>query len=203
MYYKIKKNMWRIYVRILNTIQKYFLLDDIFSIHIRMIILRMIGVKYGNNVRILADCDILGKNLILGNNIFINRKCYFDLSGKIFINDNVGIGHGATFITASHLMGSGDNRSGFLTKGSIQPKNIYLKKGCWIAANVTIMSGVTVGEGAVVATGAVVTKDVSPNTIVAGVPAKMIKELVVRNYVRDDSMSIVQQSKRILPETLP
>ena len=54
---------------------------------------------------------------------------------------------------------------------------IHIGKNVWIGANATVLAGVTVGDGAVVAAGAVVTKDVEPNTIVGGVPAKLIKRL--------------------------
>ncbi len=87
------------------------------------------------------------------------------------------MGHGVTFITASHILGPSENRSNHVVKGLISSKDITVKKGAWIAANATIQPGVTIGEGAVVMTGAVVTKDVAPNTLVAGVPAKLIKTL--------------------------
>ncbi len=173
MYLKIKKQIRSIYIRILNTIQKYFLLDDFFSVRIRMFILKMMGMKYGKNVNIFADCDILGSGITLGNNVFINRKCYFDLSGKVFIDDNVNIGHGVTFITTHHKIGNSHHRCGYCIG-----QDIKVGKGAWIGANVSILPGVTIGEGAIVATGAVVTKDVLPNIIVAGVPATMIKELI-------------------------
>jgi acetyltransferase-like isoleucine patch superfamily enzyme len=54
---------------------------------------------------------------------------------------------------------------------------IHIGKNVWIGANATVLAGVTVGDGAVVAAGAVVTKDVEPNTIVGGVPAKVIKKI--------------------------
>ena len=52
---------------------------------------------------------------------------------------------------------------------------IHIGKNVWIGANATVLAGVTIGDGAVVAAGAVVTKDVTPNTVVGGVPAKVIK----------------------------
>lgn len=176
MYSKIKKQILGIYIRILNNLQKYCFFDDIISIKLRMLILTIIGVKHGKNTKILSDCDILGGGTF-GNNVFINRKCYFDLTGKVFIDDNVGVGHGVTFITALHIIGPDYNRSGHLQHGLIKAKNIHLKTGCWIGANVSIMPGITIGQGAVVATSSVVTKDVPPNTIVAGIPAKFIKAL--------------------------
>ena len=56
-------------------------------------------------------------------------------------------------------------------------KPVVLKRNCWIGAGATILPGVTVGENAIVGAGAVVTKDVEPNTVVGGIPAKLIKRL--------------------------
>jgi acetyltransferase-like isoleucine patch superfamily enzyme len=56
---------------------------------------------------------------------------------------------------------------------------IHIGKNVWIGANATVLAGVTLGDGAVIAAGAVVTKNVEPNTIVGGVPAKVIKKIEV------------------------
>lgn len=56
-------------------------------------------------------------------------------------------------------------------------RHLYIGRNVWIGANVTILSGVTVGENAIVAAGSVVTKDVAPNTIAGGIPAKFIKQI--------------------------
>ena len=58
---------------------------------------------------------------------------------------------------------------------------IHIGKNVWIGANATVLAGVTIGDGAVVAAGAVVTKDVEPNTIVGGVPAKVIKKIEIKD----------------------
>ena len=58
---------------------------------------------------------------------------------------------------------------------------IHIGKNVWIGANATVLAGVTIGDGAVVAAGAVVRKDVEPNTIVGGVPAKVIKKILTKD----------------------
>ena len=57
------------------------------------------------------------------------------------------------------------------------PKPVRIGRNVWIGANVTILPGVTIGNGAIVSAGAVVTKDVAENTIVAGVPAKKVRDV--------------------------
>ena len=71
----------------------------------------------------------------------------------------------------------------FLMTGSHQFRHHcqLIGKNVWIGANATVLAGVTIGDGAVVAAGAVVTKDVEPNTIVGGVPAKVIKKIEIKD----------------------
>jgi len=111
-----------------------------------------------------------GKNLIIGKNVFINSGCRFQDQGKIIIGDESLIGHNVVFATINHDYDPSN-------RGTMYLKPIELKKRTWIGANATILPGVTVGENSVVAAGAVVTKDVPPNTIVGGNPAKFIKNL--------------------------
>ncbi|MGF6094392.1 DapH/DapD/GlmU-related protein [Pseudomonas sp. 18175] len=82
------------------------------------------------------------------------------------------LGHGIEFIVGSHELGSQERRAG---KGTARP--IVVGNGCWIGARSIILGGVTIGDGAIVAAGAVVTRDVPTNTLVAGVPAVIKKEL--------------------------
>ena len=62
-------------------------------------------------------------------------------------------------------------------RANLLPKPVKIGSKVWIGANVTILPGVTIGDGAVIAAGAVVNKDVEPNTVVGGVPAKFIKTI--------------------------
>ena len=64
-------------------------------------------------------------------------------------------------------------------RGNLLPGKITVGENVWIGANATILAGVTIGDGAIIAAGAVVTKDVQPNTIVGGVPAKYLKDVEI------------------------
>lgn len=111
-----------------------------------------------------------GLNIHIGKNIFINSGCRFQDHGGIYIDDGSFIGHNAVFATLNHNLDP-EKRANLI------PEPIYVGKNVWIGANVTVLPGVRIGDGAVVAAGAVVTKEVKENTVVAGVPAKFIKNV--------------------------
>lgn len=114
-----------------------------------------------------TDC---GKNLTLGKNVFINSCCQFQDQGGITIGDDTLIGPKTVIATLNHHQNP-DKRANLI------PKPVRIGSKVWIGANVTILPGVTIGDGAIIAAGAVVSKDVAPNTVVGGVPAKFIKNV--------------------------
>lgn len=109
-----------------------------------------------------------GRHIRLGKNVFINMGVMFTDLGGITLEDNVLIGPRANLISVNHPT-EPNQRQGLV----LQP--VVIKRNAWIGANATILPGVTVGENAIVAAGAVVSKDVPANTVVAGVPAKVMK----------------------------
>jgi acetyltransferase-like isoleucine patch superfamily enzyme len=111
-----------------------------------------------------------GKNTKIGKNVFINFDCVFLDLGGITIEDNVLIAPKVSLLSEGHPITPNE-------RGSLVPGKIHIKKNAWIGAGATILPGVTIGENAVVAAGAVVSKDVPGNTIVGGVPAKIIKSI--------------------------
>ena len=111
-----------------------------------------------------------GKHIRIGKNVFINFDCTFLALGGITIEDDVLIGPKVSLITENHPLNP-EQRKG------LAAKPILIKKNAWIGANATILPGVTIGENAVVAAGAVVSKDVPDNTVVGGIPAKIIKNV--------------------------
>ncbi|WP_440951789.1 sugar O-acetyltransferase [Methanococcoides sp. FTZ1] len=111
-----------------------------------------------------------GRNIKLGKNVFINHACTFMDRGGITIEDNTKIGPKVNLITSNHPLDPAHRRE-------VMSTPIWIKKNVWIGAAATILPGVTIGENSVVAAAAVVTQDVPPNTVVAGVPAKVIRTL--------------------------
>lgn len=114
-----------------------------------------------------TDC---GKNLGLGERVFVNSGCRFQDQGGITIGDDVFIGHNVVIATLDHALDPAE-------RATTVPAPVRIGDRVWIGANATVLPGVTVGDGAVVAAGAVVTRDVPPRTVVGGVPARTIREL--------------------------
>lgn len=115
-----------------------------------------------------------GQNITVGKNVFINSGCCFQDQGGIEIGDNVLIGQQVVIATLNHDLSPAK-------RGNMLPAPVKIGNGVWIGAHATILSGVTVGDGAVIAAGAVVNKDVPANTVVGGVPAKVIKNIEESN----------------------
>lgn len=111
-----------------------------------------------------------GQHIRLGKNVFINHACSFLDLGGISIEDNVQIGPKVNLITENHPLEASARKA-----LSLSP--IIVQRNAWIGAAATILPGVTVGENAVVAAGAVVSKDVPANTVVGGVPARILKTI--------------------------
>ncbi|MCI1925760.1 MAG: sugar O-acetyltransferase [[Lactobacillus] timonensis] len=111
-----------------------------------------------------------GRNIHFGKNIFINSGVTFTDLGGIYLSDGVQIAPNVTLASVNHPL-SPDERH------SVELKPIYVHKNAWIGANATILPGVSIGENAVIAAGAVVSRNVPANTVVAGIPARVIKTI--------------------------
>lgn len=111
-----------------------------------------------------------GKNIHVGENVFINACCHFQDHGGVTIGDGCQIGHNVVFATLNHGLQPSE-------RGITYPAPIVLGKNVWVGSNSTILQGVTIGDNAVIAAGAVVTKDVEAGAIVGGVPAHFIKKI--------------------------
>ena len=135
------------------------------------IICRLTGREVDKSVSVQPPFNTdFGKNISFGKRVFVNAGCKFQDQGGIVIGDDVLVGHNCVMATLDHDLRP-DHRADMI------PSPIKIGNKVWIGANVTILGGVTIGDCAVIAAGAVVTKDVAPNTIVGGVPAKFIKNV--------------------------
>lgn len=109
-----------------------------------------------------------GKGLVLAPGVFINAGCKFQDTGGITIGEGSLIGHGCTLATLNHTVDP-------QRRADVTPAPITIGARVWLGASVTVVPGVSIGDGSIVGAGSVVTKDVPPNMIVAGVPARVIR----------------------------
>ncbi len=138
---------------------------------VRNLLSEIIGSELDDSVTVFTPFHInYGKHTEIGKNVFINFDCVFLDMGGITIEDDVLIAPKVSLLSEGH---------GILPeeRHALIPKPIRIKKNAWIGAGATILQGVTIGENAVVAAGAVVSKDVPDNTVVGGIPAKIIKKI--------------------------
>ena len=147
-------------------------------------------VKLGENVRVYAFVNLYGcnvgdntnigtfveiqKNATVGRNCKISSHTF--ICEGVHIEDNCFVGHGVTFINDAYPRATRPDGAP-QTEEDWQVVPIHVKRGASIGSNATILAGVTIGPGAIVGAGAVVTRDVPPETIVAGNPARVLRKV--------------------------
>ncbi len=137
---------------------------------IRKLLSELIGSEIDTSTTIFAPFHTnFGKHITIGKSVFINHACTFLDLGGITIEDDVQIGPKVNIITENHPTDPAQRK--------MLLNAVLIKRNAWIGAAATILPGVTVGENAVVAAGAVVHKDVAANTIVGGIPARVLKTI--------------------------
>lgn len=138
---------------------------------VRALLSRLFGKEVDSSFRVFPPFYTdFGKNITVGKDVFINACCHFQDHGGVVLGDGCQIGHNVVFATLNHGLSPEDRQTTY-------PAPIVLGKNVWVGSNSTILQGVTIGDNAVVGAGAVVTKDVPENTIVGGVPAKVIRHI--------------------------
>jgi acetyltransferase-like isoleucine patch superfamily enzyme len=147
-------------------------------------------VKLGENVKLanfvnLYGCSVgdgtkIGTFVEVQKNAFIGRNCKIQshtfICEGVTIEDNVFVGHGVTFINDTYPRAT-NAEGGLQTEADWKVEPTFVRKGASIGSGATILAKVTIGENAIVGAGSVVTKDVPPNSIVAGNPARVVRRL--------------------------
>lgn len=112
-------------------------------------------------------------NLYIGDNVYFNRNVFITARAKITIGNNVLIGPNTVMNSGNHLYS--DPQTPICLQGHVS-KEIIIEDDVWIGANATILCGVKIGRGSVVAAGSVVNRDIPPYSVVAGVPARKVRD---------------------------
>ena len=142
---------------------------------LRRVCLKWSQVDVGSNASVCGRGWVYGRgHLRIGSNTWVSPGVIFytHLDVSVIIGSNCDIGPAVEFIPGSHIIGNSLRRAG---TGTAKP--IIIGDGCWIGAKSIVLAGVNIGEGCVVAAGSVVTHDLPPNTLVAGVPARVKRQL--------------------------
>jgi maltose O-acetyltransferase len=129
------------------------------------------GSAFSSNPRLIGEGRIQDR-LRIGRDCWFNIETVMELGAEIRIGNRVTIGPQVMILTTTHNIGSFEQRC-----GPKQPLPVTIGDGVWIGARCTILPGTTIGPGSVIAAGALVNQDVPAHSIVAGVPARVIKQL--------------------------
>lgn len=134
-------------------------------------LLNSLGHSIGIGTKVVGPVFLSG-TVAIGENCWIGRNFTVNGNGKVFIEDNCDIAPDVHFNTGGHVMGMHDRRAG---EGEVYSQRVG--KGTWVGARSTFVTNLTVGEGCMIAACACVTKDVDADSLVGGVPAKLIRRL--------------------------
>ncbi len=134
------------------------------------ILRRLMSVQIGSGSSVHLGCRLSARGqLMIGANCVVDRDCTLDARGGIRMGNNVNISPEVIILTAAHDPDAEDDFTGV-------NHAVVIEDYAWIATKAMILPGVTIGRGAIVAAGAVVTKNVTPQTIVGGNPAREIRQ---------------------------
>ncbi|NUM43497.1 MAG: acyltransferase [Anaerolineales bacterium] len=148
---------------------------------VRAALLRGAGFRIGAGTVFWGMPTLTGtgdiySRLSIGRECWVNLGMLINLGAEVSLGDRVAVGHEVMILTESHAIGPQHRRA-----GPVGATPVRVGAGAWLGARCLILPGVTVGEGAVVAAGAVVAKDVPPNTLVGGVPARELRPLDIES----------------------
>jgi maltose O-acetyltransferase len=152
---------------------------------LRVYLLRLAGFAIGkattlSDMPYFTGSGDITRNFSMGSGCWMNTQCRIELAADVSIGNLVAIGPQVLILTTTHQLGPAEYRCAERVQLPVK-----IEDGVWIGARATILPGVTIGSGSVVAAGALVNRDVPPNTLVAGVPAQVVKALPLSRPERD------------------
>ena len=156
---------------------------------------RLAHLQIGEDVRMESGVHRLRLSvhhkarLIVGNNVYLNG-CIISANAEVIIKDGVKMGPWA------HVM-DGDFHGVEEREAAVNMRPVIIEEDAWLATRCMVLKGVTIGRGAVVAAGSVVTKDVEPYTVVAGVPAQVVKRLPLYSAFRQNQQTSTTSESQI------
>ncbi len=158
------------------TAGKNLILDDNVSINA----LSVNGIQLGDHVSIARDSILFctgviaqkGTGIVIGHRTGIGARAFIAGQGGVVIGNDVITGPNIQIFSENHNF----NETKLIIKEQgVSKQTTTIGDNCWLGGDVTILAGITIGDGCVIAAGSVVTRSVPPNSVVAGVPAKVIK----------------------------
>ena len=114
----------------------------------------------------------LGEGLVIGNNVGIAQNCFIQVRGKVTIGNDVMFGPGVSVFSEEH--GFEQVEVPMIAQQETR-KGVQIGDNVWVGTRAVILGGVTIGEGSIIAAGALVKESVPPYSVVAGIPAKVIR----------------------------
>jgi maltose O-acetyltransferase len=155
-----------------ETVGRFLINQRMIRPRIRNRLLRLMGVPFKGNV-VCKGAWIGGTDLDVGVNAFFNRDVWIETSAHVTIGRNVAFGQQAMVCTSTHDIGDAESRAAFPPYAL----PVTIGDGVWVGARATILPGTTIGAGCVIAAGSVVSRDLPPNGLYGGVPARLIRQL--------------------------
>jgi acetyltransferase-like isoleucine patch superfamily enzyme len=147
----------------------------VIGIGIRYMLVARLAKKCGSNVAVFEGAYLFElENMSIGNNVSIHQMCYISAAGGISIGNDVAIAHGTTIMSSEHNY---SDASVPIRDAGGHCAPVTIANNVWVGAGVKILAGVTVGERAVIGAGSVVVREVPARSVVAGVPARLLKTI--------------------------
>lgn len=139
---------------------------------LRPLWLNSLGAKVDRTASLASGVRITGPGLTIGARSFLNRGTFIDTAAPVIIGTHVAIAMNVQIITSSHRIGASQRRAGSATSASVR-----IGDGAWIGAGTIVLPGVSIGRGTVIAAGSVVSRSCEPDTLYAGIPARIVRRL--------------------------